>query len=75
MAKKREENESKELVECSFNPKINNDYALEQSRQDRFENLYKIGKDTIANKTDKKREDFEKEKNENECTHKPAVTK
>ena len=75
MAKKREETESKELVECSFNPKINTDFPLEQSRNDRFEHLYRIGKEQLTNKSDKKKEDIEKEKNEKECTHKPNVTK
>jgi hypothetical protein len=74
MAKKREENESKELVECSFNPKINNDYPVDHQRNDRFENLYRIGKEQIANRSDKKSEDVEREKNEKECTYKPSLT-
>ena len=74
MAKKKEEKESKELAECSFNPKINNDFPVEQQRSDRFENLYRLGKETIANRRDKKIEEFEREKNEKECTHQPVLT-
>ena len=75
MAKKREEEESKELVECSFIPKINSEYPIDQPRNDRFDHLYRIGKDHIANRSDRKREDIEREKNEKECTHKPAMSK
>ena len=75
MAKKREETESKELVECSFNPTINIDFPFDQSRNDRFEHLYRIGREQIINKSDRKREDIEKEKNEKECTHFPKIAK
>jgi len=75
MAKKREETESKELVECSFNPKINSEYPLEQSRIDRFEGLYKVGAKRIQNKKEKTKEEYEIEKNGKECTHIPLVSK
>jgi len=75
MAKKKEETESKELVECSFRPKINSDYPLEQSRIDRFEALHKVGTKLIQNKKEKTKEEYEIEKNGKECTHVPLVSK
>lgn len=74
MARKRVETESKEILECSFKPKINNDYTLEHSRIDRFENLHKNGTKHIQNKKDRAKEEIEVEKNAKECTHKPLIT-
>ena len=62
-------------MECSFNPTINIDFPFDQSRHDRFELLYRIGREQIINKSDRKREDIEKEKNEKECTHFPKIAK
>jgi len=74
-AKRREENESKELADCSFRPKINNEYVLEQPRDNRFEGLYKVGTKHLQTRKDRPREELEIEQNGKECTHKPNVTK
>ena len=75
MARKREEIASKEILECSFKPKINIDYPLEQSRIDRFDNLHNFGTKHIQNKKARPIEEIEIEKNEKECTHKPEISK
>jgi len=75
MAKKREEMESKELEACSFTPKINTDFPLDQPRNDRFENLSKLGTKHLQARKDKTKEEYEVEQNGKECTHKPNVSK
>jgi len=74
-AKRREENESKELVECSFRPKVNSEYPTEQPRDNRFETLYKVGTKHLQVRKDKPKEEYEIEANGKECTHKPNITK
>ena len=80
MAKNRLDLENKEISECSFKPKINFDYSFSQSnnvdinsKNDRYEKLYKMGTKMLLNRKDRQIEEIEVEKNSKECSFKPVL--
>ena len=74
MASKREEMTRNEVKQCSFAPKIQ-EFALDQPRGERFENLYRLGTKFLQNRKDKSLEEVEMEKNGKDCTYKPKIRK
>ena len=78
MAKKKEEIEGQELTQCTFKPKLIPNLEIDQNmgnRGERFEQLYKIGTSMNLNKKNRKKDEFEWEKNEKFCTYKPSIEK
>jgi len=75
----KEDQHTKELEDCSFRPKINDDYKPDkelievEDRSNRWEKLYKMGIQIITNKKDKPRNDIDQEIHGKECTFKPKM--
>lgn len=67
------------LKDCTFKPKINTNYKKDNVFQvdnnaiDRCDLLFKLGTQSIIQKKDKTRNDYEIEKYGDECTFKPAI--
>jgi len=67
------------MKDCTFKPKINNNYRKDNIYQvdnnaiDRRDLLFKLGTQSIIQKKDKTRNDYELEKYGDECTFKPNI--
>ena len=84
--KMKEELEKNKIKECTFKPKINQDYIMKKQKNDknkqdknnskknnRFEELYEEGKQKIQLKRDRSKEEIEIEEQGNECTFQPDI--
>ena len=79
--KVKEELEKKELKECTFKPKINQDYVNKNEKKannnsekkNRMIELYEKGTADIKKKKDRTKEEMEVEKQMNECTFHPNI--
>ena len=85
--KVKEELEKKELKECTFKPKINQDYIYKNEKaqtnnnnnnnnnekKNRMVELYEKGTADIKNKKDRTTEEIEVEKHKKECTFHPNL--
>jgi hypothetical protein len=79
-AKLKEEFGNKEVMECTFKPKINKvsiegkaDSVEVEDSSKRWEKLFKMGTQIISTKKDKPREEIEKELHGEHCTFKPDI--
>lgn len=85
MAKLKEDNELKELQSCSFKPKINNTLCSQssginiliiESKEARFETLFKLGTSHEKKRKDKTLKERENETfNQEICTFTPKLEK
>ncbi len=80
--KVKEELEKKELKECTFKPKINQDYIIKNEKsqtsnhnekKNRIVELYEKGTADIKKKKDRTTEEIEVEKHRKECTFHPNM--
>jgi len=82
--KVKEELEKKELKECTFKPKINQDYGNKNEKEannnnnnnekkNRMIELYEKGTADIKKKKDRTKEEIEVEKHKKECTFHPNI--
>ena len=77
--KTKEELEKQELKECTFKPKINQDYIIknkqtrnnDNEKKNRMEELYEKGTADIKKRKNRTKEEIEIEKHKNECTFRP----
>lgn len=82
-ASKKAEMEKKQIAECTFHPKVNVEYSFSNNttlenqnpRSERFEILYKTGKNNNLNRKDKTKEEIDVEKNSKECLFHPQINK
>jgi len=67
------------MKDCTFKPKINSNYRkdnvipVDNSSVERYDLLFKLGTQSIIQKKDKTRNDYEIEKYGDECTFKPNI--
>jgi uncharacterized protein with ParB-like and HNH nuclease domain len=78
-AKLKEDNQKKELENCTFKPKINTynneSNIIKPNAAHRIDQLYKKGINSIYNKKDKTKDELDVEKHGKECTFKPNLEK
>jgi len=68
-----------ELKDCTFKPNIETNYRPKKKpgneRENRFDNLYNLGKEMLMSKKDKTKDEQENEERKKFCSFKPDIAK